>query len=560
MTRRAGLLLLLALPGLFLYLWPALSAPVVLWSDSEIDLKWAREGVGRWTPPTREEARRDVHPFKPGYILYLRLASRAIPKVGEARSAVIVQSVLLWVSIAATSFALVRRRGVAAGIALYVALILFLPLRNSTSAVMSESISAALLLPLIAFPAISPPRTIKGVGALALGLAILVAIRPNVGAIGFLVVAVLFLVHREFRHGAVFLALFSALALVGWLAQRPVGAWRSAPGIADILVFGSAEYYWRPEIGEWPETGEKDFFHDPRTRRALENWRHTIARGGPDLRRDLVWRALHGLLGTEHYDARWSSTYERLSTASRITAPFLVLAAAALLLAARLSGPERENKWVGALLLPLLVAQNLAIGSHPRFVLPFLPVLILLGVLAFRAVATTNAPRRRILVTAVFLFLLAATAANAHVLDWQWGRVESAGVRIRQRIPKGSLPREAPATLHVRIASPVVPSSAHFMVLAPDQTILYRSDDAADRREPAITAPLPQQLLDANRAGAVEIEVVTFGSYGEFDYLLFPVIPPPWRTRAVREGSDVLSPTTGIRSGALDWWAHSGMH
>jgi hypothetical protein len=104
-----------------------------------------------------------------------------------------------------------------------------------------------------------------------------------------------------------------------------------------------------------------------------------------------------------------------------------------------------------------------------------------------------------------------------------------------------------------------VPSAAHFLVLAPDRTILYTSEDAADWREPAITTPLPQALLDANAAGAVEIEVVTFGSYGEFDYLLFPVIPSPWRARAAREESDALSPSTGIRTGALDWWAHGGL-
>jgi hypothetical protein len=84
-----------------------------------------------------------------------------------------------------------------------------------------------------------------------------------------------------------------------------------------------------------------------------------------------------------------------------------------------------------------------------------------------------------------------------------------------------------PATLHVRIASPVLPSPAHFMVLGPNRAVLYTSENDADRSEPAITAPLSQALLDANAAGAVEIEIVTFGSYGEFHYLLFPVIPPP---------------------------------
>jgi hypothetical protein len=556
LNRRTALLLSLAVLGLFLYLWPALRAPVVLWSDSEIDLKWAREGVGLWTPLTKEEGR-VLHPLKPGYILYLRLASRTIPKVGEERSAVIVQSVLLWLSIAATSLALGRRRDAETGIALYVALILFLPLRNSASAVMSEAISAALLLPLIAVAAIGPPRTPKGIGALALGLAMLVSIRPNVGAIGFLVAATLYLVRTEFRHGLILVTFFSGLVLAGWLIQRPLAGGRTAAGAADALVFGSAQYYWRPEIGDWPEASEKSFFRDPRTRRAIENWRKTIARSGPDARREIAWRAFHGLFGQEFYDTRWSRSYATVDVTWRIAAPLLVLAACALLLMASLRGPERATGLAGLLLLVLLVAQNLALGSHPRFVLPFLPVLLLLGALVARPLTRASVPRR-VMAAAAFLLLLGVTAANASVLDWQWGKIESAGVRIRQRIPKGALPAEEPATLHVRIASPVVPSPAHFMVLGPEKTVLYTSENDADRRAPAITAPLPQALLDANAAGAVEIEVVTFGFFGEFQYLLFPVIPPPWRARAFRKGSDALSPSTGIRSGALDWWAHSG--
>ncbi|MDQ5873190.1 MAG: hypothetical protein M3547_13405, partial [Acidobacteriota bacterium] len=376
MTRRGGLLLVLAASGLFLYLWPAFSAPVVLWSDSEIDLKWAQEGVGLLKPLTEEEARRvAVHPLKPGYILYLRLASRAIPKVGEPRSAVIVQSVLLWFSIAATSFVLGRRRGAAIGIALYVALILFLPLRNSASAVMSEAISAALLLPLIAAAAISRPRTTKGIGGLALGLALLVSIRPNVGAIGFLLVAALYVTRLDFRNGMILASFFSVFVLAGWLVQRPLAGGRAAPGAADILVFGSAEYYWRPEIGDWPEASERGFSGDPRMRRAFENWRKTIARGGPDVRREIVWRAFHGLFGQDFYDPRWSETYRSINAAGRIAAPFLLLVGVAVLLA----WSRHAALWLSLTLLALLVLHNLLFGSSPRLLLPFLPIVLLLA-------------------------------------------------------------------------------------------------------------------------------------------------------------------------------------
>lgn len=553
MTRRAGLLLLLAVPGLFLYLWPAFSAPVVLWSDSEVDLKWAREGVGLWRPLTKEEGRRvAVHPLKPGYILYLRLASRAIPKVGEARSAVVVQSALLWVSIAATSFALGRRRGAGAGIALYVALIVFLPLRNSGSAVMSEAISAALLLPLIAAAAIGHPRTVKGIGTLALGLAMLVWIRPNVGAIGFLVAAALYLIRAEFRRVLILVAFFSGLVLAGWLLKGPLAGGRTAPGVADILVFGSAEYDWRPEIGDWPEASEKGFFQDPRTRRALENWRKTVARGGPDVRREIVWRALHGLFGQEFYDARWSEAYRAINSAARVTAPFLLLAAVAVLLAF-------SRKAALALSLPLLlllVLHNLLFASSPRLLLPFLPI-----VLFFSAEAISSSPhhtREPLGAGALFLVLVALLAGGARqATSWDWGAIETGGVTVRQRIPPRAFPAHGPATLHLRLAPTDPRSAAHFVVRAEGRE-LYRSFDEPARHRPIVTIPIPSWLQETNARQSVELEIVSSGSYPSFAYVIFAVIPPPFGQGARRTGSDLLSPLSGIRAGSLDWWAHSG--
>jgi hypothetical protein len=110
----------------------------------------------------------------------------------------------------------------------------------------------------------------------------------------------------------------------------------------------------------------------------------------------------------------------------------------------------------------------------------------------------------------------------------------------------------------VRIAAPLLPSSAHFQVRGPGGELLYNSDRDPERENPEITAPLPQSVLDANSHNAIDLELVSFGTYGEFHYLLFPVIPPPWRSRAVREASVDLSPSTGIRSGSLEWWAHRG--
>ena len=87
--RPLRLLLLAALAGLLLgglaiYLVPALSAPVVTWSDSTLDLDWARKGEGIVTPVVSPH-----HPPKPGYILFLRAvllagpAPRALRRAGE---------------------------------------------------------------------------------------------------------------------------------------------------------------------------------------------------------------------------------------------------------------------------------------------------------------------------------------------------------------------------------------------------------------------------------------------------------------------------------------------
>jgi hypothetical protein len=555
LTRRAGLLLVLAASGLFFYLWPALSAPVVLWSDSALDLEWARQGVGIVSPvpPASAGAEQPAHPAKPAYLLFISAVLAIAPSGHEERTIVVVQSLFLWLSIAATSLFVGRRRGTGFGVAVYLILVLFLRLRDSASAVMPEALAAALLLP-IAARLLDPPRTRRAQLALGLATALLFWVRPNVGGIALLLAIVAFAASRDRRAALPLLGGFALLFAPVWVATKPAGGERLR-GLGFSILEASQDYYWHPAHDGSVRRGPAAEIESRERSQALANWKAALSRRGVDARRELAWRAFHGLLGTELYDTSWSRSYQRLDTASRIATPFFLFAAAALLLTTPLRGPGRAAGCVGVLLLVLLVAQNLLLGSNPRFVLPFLPVLLLLA--AHSSVSLARGPRRLIAV-AVFLLFLGTTAANASVLDWQWGRIESAGVRIRQWIPKGSLPREAAATLHIRIASPVVPSAAHFMVLGPDRTVLYTSENDADRREPAITAALPQSLLDANAAEPVEIEVVTFGSYGDFQYLLFPVIPPPWRASALRVGSDALSPSTGIRSGALDWWAHAG--
>jgi hypothetical protein len=544
----------LSVLGLALYLWPALTAPVVLWSDSRIDIAWAKAGLGILRPiPTPAPGIPIGHLPKPGYLLFLRLAINALPGLEEARSIVVVQSVLLALSILAASLWLARRRGAVSGIALAISCLLFLRLRDVASAVMSEALAAALMLLIAAF-LLDPPRRRQLTALLGLAAGFLFLVRPNCGAAMLLLAAASLGLAREGKRLILFLAGFAALGLPFWFIGRANLPGDPLHGLGFQIVEGSADYYWAPSIHPWPAGQTPAEAAHEELRLALENWRSTLAAAAPDRNRQLLWRALHGLLGIEYYDPRWSPTYAAATTASRLLSPFLILAAIAILLVA----PGRRDepaKLAGLLLVALLVGQDVLLGSNPRYALPFLPVLFLFAIGGAQRLGG-DGRGRRVALAVVFGGLLLLAAWQRHVLDWQWGRIERADVTLVQKIPRGGLPSRTPATLHIRIAAPDPTSGARWILSASGRTIA--SSEKNDRRLPAVAIEIPAWLIEENRAGPIELALLSTGNYGDTSYLLFPVVPVPWARPAWREGSTMLSPATGIRWGALDWWAHPG--
>jgi hypothetical protein len=97
---------------------------------------------------------------------------------------------------------------------------------------------------------------------------------------------------------------------------------------------------------------------------------------------------------------------------------------------------------------------------------------------------------------------------------------------------------------------------SHFEVLWGERS-LYDSREDSRRHRPEISIELPEELLSENARAATILRLRSSGSYGPHEYLLFPVVPRPWGPPAKRDG-EMLSPSTGARSGALDWWAHPG--
>lgn len=555
MTRRRLLFASLGALGLALYLWPAIAAPVVLWTDSAIDLRWAETRV--FWPERERGPAGPPHPGKPGYLIFLWLARWAVPGVSAARSVVLAQTLLLWMSIAGTSLYIAKRKGATAGASLYLVLILFLRFRDAASAIMTEAVTAALVLPIGALTLLPPWRRGRGFVLLAAAIALLFFVRPNAGAIALALAGFKLLLDRAWRPLALLLLSSAAFLLPLWLLARAPNKGGILGDLAGTMLDGSADYTWRPSLEPWPRRATEAETVREELRAAVQNWKVFLRQERTDFRRQLLWRALHGIFGTEFYDARWSSAYRRLDEASRILAPFLLLAAIPLLLLLPFSGPEKAWNGIGPLLILLLIAQSLVLASYPRYVLPFLPVLLMLFTLALKEAAGSG--RRRLLGSALLSLALAGLLAMQRgVLSWEWGQVEAPVVTLTQRIHRGALPAAEPATLHIRIAPPLLPTNAHLEILGPGSRPLYSSLGDSSRHRASIPIALPGWLLETNRREPVELQLVSRGDYGPVHYLLFPVVPPPWGPPARRKGSVDLSPATGITAGSLDWWAHPG--
>src|SRR5262249_18540950 len=297
-TKRVFLGALAAL-GLAIFLWAALKAPVVKWSDSEIDLGWAREGRGIFRP-----AAIVGHAAKPAYLLFLR-AIMTIAAGAAERAIVVVQSLLVWAAIALLSLLIARRSGYGCGVTAYLLLSLFLRLRDSCSAIMPEALSIALFLPIVTL-LMDPPTRKGGWALLGIATAALFLVRPNVGAVALLLALASAAYSKKWRELPMYLLSFAILAAPFWIATRPPPDADPFRGLSYQVLEASADDYWRPVLGEWPAAQTSRARARDELSRARENWTRLLESGGADAHRQFVWRAFRGLLGSEYYDARWS--------------------------------------------------------------------------------------------------------------------------------------------------------------------------------------------------------------------------------------------------------------
>ncbi|MEX0881064.1 MAG: hypothetical protein WD451_15225, partial [Thermoanaerobaculia bacterium] len=229
------LVALFAALGLAIYLWPAFTAPVVLNSDSEIDLGWARAGSGIVSPAPAPR-----HLAKPGYLLFLRTLIAAGPQESLPRRIVVVQSLLVWLAICLAAALIARRNGVMAATIAYLLFVSFARLRDSCSIVMPEALTTALALP-IAAALLRPPTQRVRAALLGASVGALFLVRPNVGGIMILLMIAAYAVSRNAAGLLPATIAFIALALPVWAATTPPDCLR---GSSSTLEMGSRDYSW----------------------------------------------------------------------------------------------------------------------------------------------------------------------------------------------------------------------------------------------------------------------------------------------------------------------------
>ena len=534
---------LLAAAGLAFYLVAAFRAPVVEWVDSRLDFDLASRPLGflLGTPDTGGP----MHPLKPLYVLFLRVALVAFrhPK----RAIVIAQSLLLWASFTGTAKLLARDRGTAFGAISLAAFFFLMSARDAVSAVMPDGLATAGFLPLAALAVFRTPRSPRGTYLAGLATAGLFFVRQNAGvAIAVLMVACLLPKARFFRRVLVFAAGFLALVIPFRLGQKAIHRPEARSGVTTGFVTGSLDYEWAPLGNPWPSAPSPAALAAVERRVAASHWRPMARLRDPEVRRQWAWRLFHGTMGGEYYDARWSRKYRSIDEISRNVRPVVTLAAIGLLLAGLILRDSRGVAAAGILLLLLLTAQNLAIGSLPRFGLPYLAPFWMLGLAC--------ASRRSLAPAAgIFVLLVFFVAGSPQILDREWGLIEKSGVVVHQTIPRRGLERSG-GTIHLRVGSLTGRTSAGLSIIDDRGRTLFRSRDNPRFDRPEIAVPIPADLRARNENGPVDLRVVAGAGFTPVDFYVFPVIPPPWSAPARREGSADLSPGTGVASGGLDWW------
>ncbi|MFY9551662.1 MAG: hypothetical protein WAU32_10965 [Thermoanaerobaculia bacterium] len=499
------------------------------------------------------------HLPKPGYLAYLRAA---LPHGGsdafENRRFLLSNAIWILLGIGAAALALGRQFGPPSAIFFLLAVLACVTLRDSADYVASEPVASGLAL-LVAAGAIreSPGGgSLRGKFLIGCTTALVALVRPN---LGLLLLAILILtgLMPPRRKGAAVAALGGFIlclavgSVVGRAARVPLKPFGA--GSSRVLLWGTADYYWKPDVGGWPVGSTPEETNRLQLQKARARWGAFFQDWNANRARSLAWRLGHALLSTDELPSRWMSP--RYLRADKLGRAWWWAIAACLTGGALAAAVGGTNEWrfVPLLVLAACAVQSLVFGADPRLALPFLPILAV----GLAAVLPTARWDRWALGSAfaVVVVVLLLVHKVPDVATYDFVLVRGPHRHIAQQVPSSALPKGGP-------------SAVHFRLLQEQPCLLgisaYSGGRLLLRREPADSSPWPavfslalteQETAQARREG-LELWIETDGPDSSSDaFVYYPVIPTLLRGRSNVDGQD--HPPSGFGGeaiGSLPLW------
>ncbi len=521
-------------------------------NDLRIARDWAATG------------RLDSHPSdashltKPGYVALLRLL---LPGLGasasENRRFLVLDALLVCAGAGLLAFALWSTIGRASAILFLLFMAAFLPLRDSCDYVASEPIGAATCMATVACVLLGRQRSpawLAAAGALA---GLLTPIRPNLGI--SLVAITIAIAISEARVGSARALAAGALSFAGalllWVGLLHFAGNRSVfpRDGARTLLWGTADYYWRYDIGAWPVGADAAETARRQLRRVEDRWRDFLRPWTENRERSLEWRLLHGLFSTEELPSRWGGdVYPMID---RFVRSWWWLFAATLV-ALSLCALVARGRFAlgGAGIAFIVVAQSLLFGADPRLALPFVPLLAAL------VAATLPSLRWRPWVAGLGGVVLLGLALELHripdMAGYDYALVRGPNRTIEEFVPSGRVPA-SPRRLHFRLLQEP-PFSEGFVAAIDGRPALSREAGDPAPFPAFFSADLTADEAARARRSGLRLTLTTRPETSPSEFVYFPVSPPVLGLQSEVDGGEwIPSGFSGDTRGGWPVWLTS---
>ncbi len=497
-----------------------------------------------------------AHLTKPGFLLYLRAAlPHAGEDRGENRRFLFLNAAWILLGLGSVSIALRRRCGPLSELFFLLIALGCVALRDCADYVLSEPLAIGLALVVAAGVIHTDQEGARWKFGLGAAVCLVTLVRPNLGALLLLIVLLKELSRQRRGIGLAatlggFILCVGGLTVLGRLTRIPLNPFG---GSSRVLLWGTADYYWKPDIGDWPvggTSGESTHLQLAKTR---ARWNSFFRNWNANHRRSLEWRLGHGILSAEELPSRWNSAH--YLAADRFARRWwwaIATILGGLSVAAAIGG---RGPWLCApiLVVMALIGQGLLFGTDPRLALPFLP----LWALVLAAVLPTVRWGRFAIgggaATVLLLFLFVRSVPDVAAFDF--ALVQGPGRRIEQALPSEAFCKSARATVHFRLLQEP-PFVLGLSVFANGRPALRRGTANPSPWPASFAVALgePETAQALHEGLRLRIETEGAASSNEA-FVYYPVVPPLFCDRSSVDGQDrIPSGFGGETAGGLPVW------